>query len=407
MKILVKLAWRNIWRNKKRSLITISSVLFAVLLAILFKSFEVGSYGQMIENMVRYSTGYIQIQDVLHEKEPSMDHSLLFDENLETIIAEHADLIAFTVPRIQHFALAATPTQTRGIMVMGIDPEAELKMNDLTENMAAGEFLVDDDPDIVLANGLAEILNVSVGDSLVLLGQGFQGATAAGVYRIKGIVHIRLPDLSKNTVYMSLETARWFYMADSRLTSLIIMPRNPDHTHKIAASLNASVDPEWLTVVTWEHLLKDILAMMRFDQIGSLVMMLILYIVITFGLLGTILTMIMERQREFNMLLSIGMKKKTLAAVCYMETIFISFAGIIAGIVVAIPIVIFFYYNPIPLTGDMAQTMIDFGFEPVMPLSTDPAIFIEQVQIVLVLSLLVGLYPVYKVFRMKTVQVKK
>jgi len=246
-----------------------------------------------------------------------------------------------------------------------------------------------------------------VGDSLVLLGQGFQGATAAGVYRIKGIVHIRLPDLSKNTVYMSLETARWFYMAENRLTSLIIMPRNPDQTHKIAASLNASVDPEWLTVVTWEHLLRDILAMMRFDQVGSLVMMLILYIVITFGLLGTILTMIMERQREFNMLLSIGMKKKTLAAVCYMETIFISFAGIIAGIVVAIPIVIFFYFNPIPLTGDMAQTMIDFGFEPVMPLSTDPAIFIEQVQIVLVLSLLVGLYPVYKVFMMKTVQVKK
>jgi len=407
MKILVKLAWRNIWRNKKRSLITISSVLFAVLLAILFKSFEVGAYGQMIENMVRYSTGYIQIQDVLHEEEPSMDHSLLFDENLETIIAEHADMIAFTVPRIQHFALAATPTQTRGIMVMGIDPEAELKMNDLTENMVAGEFLVDYDPDIVLANGLAEILNVSVGDSLVLLGQGFQGATAAGIYRIKGIVHIRLPDLSKNTVYMSLETARWFYMADSRLTSLIIMPRNPGQTHKIAASLNASVDPEWLTVVTWEHLLRDILAMMRLDQVSSLVMMLILYIVITFGLLGTILTMIMERQREFNMLLSIGMKKKTLAAVCYMETIFISFAGIFAGIVVAIPIVFFFYYNPIPLTGDMAQTMIDFGFEPVMPFSTDPAIFIEQVQIVLVLSLLVGFYPVYKVFRMKTVQVKK
>ena len=407
MKILVKLAWRNIWRNKKRSLITISSVLFAVLLAILFKSFEVGSYGQMIENMVRYSTGYIQIQDVLYEEEPSMDHSLLFDENLEAVIAEHADMIAFTVPRIQHFALAATPTQTRGIMVMGIDPEAELKMNDLTENMVAGEFLVDDDPDIVLANGLAEILNVSVGDSLVLLGQGFQGATAAGIYRIKGIVHIRLPDLSKNTVYMSLETARWFYMADSRLTSLIIMPRNPDQTRKIAASLNASVDPEWLTVVTWEHLLRDILAMMRFDQVGSLVMMLILYIVITFGLLGTILTMIMERQREFNMLLSIGMKKKTLAAVCYMETFFISFAGIIAGIMVAIPIVLFFYYNPIPLTGDMAQTMIDFGFEPVMPLSTDPAIFIEQVQIVLVLSLLVGFYPVYKVFKMKTVQVKK
>ena len=407
MKLLLKLAWRNIWRNKKRSLITISSVLFAVLLAILFKSLEVGSYGQMIENMVRYSTGYIQIQDVLYEEEPSMDHSLLFDENLKSVLADHAEKIAFTVPRIQHFALAATPTQTRGVMVMGIDPGAELKMNDLTENLIEGDFLTIDDPDIVLANGLAEILGVTVGDSLVLLGQGFQGSTAAGVFRIKGIVHIRLPDLSNNTVYMSLQTAQWFYGADNRLTSLIIMPKNPKQTNQIAASLNASVDPEWLTVVTWEHLLKDILAMMRFDQAGSMILLLTLYIVITFGLLGTILTMIMERQREFNMLLSIGMKRKTLAAVCFLETVLISFAGIVAGIVVAIPIVVFFYHNPIPLTGDAAQTMIDFGFEPVMPLSTDPAIFIEQVQIVLVLSLLVGLYPVYKVFRMKTVQVKK
>jgi len=407
MSMLVKLAWRNIWRNKKRSLITISSVLFAVLLAIVFKALEVGSYGQMIENMVRYSTGYIQVQDVLYEEEPSMDHSLLYDQNLKAVIEQYADKIDFTVPRIQHFALAATPTQTRGIMVMGIDPEAEAKMNDLTQNMQSGAFLTPGDTDIVLANGLAEILRVSVGDSVVLLGQGFQGATAAGVYRVKGIVNIRLPDLSNSTVYMSLEAAQWFFMADGRLTSLIVMPNNPRETDQLAARLLEAVDPEWLTVVTWEHLLKDILAMMRFDQAGSLVMMLILYIVIAFGLLGTILNMIMERQREFNMLLSLGMKRRVLAGVCYTETLFISFAGILAGILVSIPIVLFFHHNPIPLTGDVAQTMVDFGFEPVMPFAFEPIIFIEQVRVVLVLSLLVGLYPVYKVFRMKTVQIKK
>jgi ABC-type lipoprotein release transport system permease subunit len=407
MRILLKLAWRNIWRNRKRSLITISSVLFAVLLAIVFKALEVGSYSQMIENMVRYSTGYIQVQDVLYEEEPSMDHSLLYDQNLKAAIEQYAYKISFTVPRIQHFALAATPTQTRGIMVMGIDPEAEAKMNDLTQNMQSGAFLAPGDTDIVLANGLAEILRVSVGDSLVLLGQGFQGATAAGVYRVKGIVNIRLPDLSNSIVYMSLEAAQWFFMADGRLTSLIVMPQHPRETNQLAASLLEAVDPEWLTVVTWEHLLKDILAMMRFDQAGSLVMMLILYIVIGFGLLGTILTMIMERQREFNMLLSLGMKRRVLAGVCFTETLFISFAGILAGILVSIPIVLFFHHNPIPLTGDVAQTMVDFGFEPVIPFAFEPRIFIEQVRVVTVLSLLVGLYPVYKVFRMKTIQIKK
>jgi putative ABC transport system permease protein len=114
MKMLIALAWRNLWRNKKRSLITISSVLFAVFLAIMFDSMERGSYERMIDSMVKYSTGYIQIQDVLYEEEPSIDNSLLFDEDIEALLAKHADRIDYYVPRIQNFALAATESQTRG-----------------------------------------------------------------------------------------------------------------------------------------------------------------------------------------------------------------------------------------------------------------------------------------------------
>jgi len=405
--MLVKLAWRNIWRNKKRSLITISSVLFSVLLAIIFKAFEQGSYQQMIDNMVKYSTGYIQVQDVMYEEEPSIDHSLLFDENLQEALNRHSEKIAYTVPRMHGFALAASGAQTRGVFIIGIDPPKEAKMNDLADNMAEGAFITSASNDIVIGNGLAAILGVSPGDSIVLLGQGFQGATAAGIYRIQGIVNIRLPEMSNNTVYMSLEAARWFFMADNRLTSLIVMPVNPNHTNQLAEALRASVDREWLTVVTWEHLLRDILAMMRFDQAGSFVMMLILYLVIAFGLLGTVVTMIMERQREFNMLISLGMKRSQLAFVCFLETVFISVAGILAGIVAAIPITLYFYYNPIALTGDMAQTMLDYGFEAVLPFATDPAIFFSQIQVVAALALLVGLYPVYKVFSMKTIQIKR
>ncbi len=407
MKILLKLAWRNLWRNRKRSLITISSVFFAVLLSIVMTSMQEGSYERMIESLVRYSTGYIQIQDVLYEEEPSIDNSLVFDEQIHHSLNQLSEDIEFYVPRIQNFALAATKNQTRGTLVLGIEPDKENRLNNLLDNMIAGEFITSSDNQIVIASGLSNIMGLRVGDTLILLGQGLHGATAAGRYRIKGIVNLRLPEINNNTIYMPLTEAQWFFMAEDRLTSLIIMPHDPDHTNRIASELQASLDNEWFSVLTWKHLLADFLSLMEFDRAGGRVMSIILYIVITFGLLGTIITMMIERQKEFGMLISLGMNRMRLALVCFLETLFISGAGVVAGVAASVPVVGFFYFNPIPLHGDMAQTMLDYGFEPIMPFSTDPGIFLTQAAIIVVLSVLVGLYPIYRVYRLNIIQVRQ
>lgn len=405
--MLLTLAWRNLWRNKKRSMITISSVLFAVLMAIVFESLERGSYQRMIDNMVKYSTGYMQIQDVLYNEEPSIDNTLLLDQELLNTLEKFDNKIDFSVPRIQNFALAATAKVTRGTFVMGIDPEIEGRLNRFSDDMIEGEFLTQNDADIVLGNGLAQILNLNVGDSLVLLGQGFQGSTAAGIFHVKGIVNIKLLEMSNNTIYMSIPTAQAFFNAAERLTALIVMPKNPRHTASLAKELNASVDSDWLAVLTWEELLKDLLALMQFDQAGSMLMMGILYLVITFGIMGTILTMMIERQREFGMLISLGMKRSRLAFVVFFEAFFISMVGVVVGILVAIPIVFYFYHNPIMLTGEMAGTMLEYGFEPIMPFAADLDIFLGQALIVLVIAILVGLYPIKKVFQLDIMKVKR
>lgn len=406
MKLLIKLAWRNLWRNKRRSLISISSVLFAVLLAILLYSMEQGSYQRMIDSMVKYSTGYIQIQDVLYEDEPSIDNSMLFDDHIHELLEKFDSKIDYYVPRIQNFALVATDNQTRGAMVMGIEPEHELKLNDLKDDLIAGRFIESGDEDILVTQGLASILGAEVGDTLVLLGQGFRGTTAAGKYRVKGVVDLKIPEMNNNTVYMSLEAAQWFYVTDDRLTSLIIMPKNPKDTHRLAGDIEALIDKEWYNVLTWDDMLEDLLALMKFDMAGSMVMLMILYIVITFGLYGTILTMMLERQREFAMLLSLGMKRVQLATVCFMESVFLTISGIIAGIAASVPVLLYFYYNPIRLTGEMADAMMDYGFEPIMPFSMDPVVFWSQAKVVLVIAILIGLYPVYKVFRLNIMDVK-
>lgn len=404
MKTLIKLAWRNIWRNKRRSYISIASVLFAVLFAISADSFERGSYENMIGNMVKLSTGYIQIQDVLYEDEPSIDNIMIFDEEIEKILSEFSEQISLTVPRIQNFALLATESKTRGAMIIGIDPESENKFNSLSDNIIEGEYLEIADEGVLIAKGLSEIMGLKVGDTIVALGQGFQGVNASGLYQVKGIVNLNVPDLNNNAVYMSLETAQWFFAADDRISSLIIMPVNPKHTNRLAKQIGEKLDPEWYRALTWEQLLSDFLRMMEIDSAGSKMVIYILYIVIAFGLFGTILTMMLERIREFAMLIAIGMKKAQLAVVCLMESVFLSLIGVFIGIFISYPIVYYLHVNPIRLTGEVADLIDQYGFEPIMPTSIDADIFISQAVTIFIIAFLIGLYPVYKVFRLKVIQ---
>ena len=407
MKILFTLAWRNLWRNKRRTLITVASVFFAVFLAIIANSMEQGTYERMIQNLVKFSTGYIQIQDVLFEDEPSIDHTMLFDESMEALISDFAGEIEYDVPRLQNFALASTPEITRGSLIMGIDPEKESRFNNLKENLISGDFIESSDMSVMLAEGLADILQLNTGDTLVLIGLGFQGTNAAGMFPVKGIIRLRVPEMNNNTVYMPLKAAQWFYQAEDRLTSLILMPENPRNTGQLAENLRSKIDTEWYRVLTWEHMLADFLRLMQFDRGGTQVMLSILYLVIAFGIFGTILTMVMERMREFGMLISLGMKRYQLGIVCFLETVLISVVGILAGTIASLPIAFYYNRNPILLTGDMAQAMTEYGFDPVWPFSLDPQIFITQAQIVLVLSILIGLFPVYKVFRLNVIAASK
>lgn len=401
MKTLIKLAWRNIWRNKRRSFISIGSVLFAVLFAIMADSFERGTYEIAIKNMVEFSTGYIQIQDVLYEEEPSIDNILLYDEDLKDVLRNFEADIAYTVPRLQSFVLAAGDTKTRGALVIGIDPEKELKLNDLDDRIIKGNFIKNDSEGVVIAEGLSKTLGLSVGDSLVLIGQGFQGVNAAGIFPIQGIVELTIPDMNNNAIYMPLPEAQYLFGGYDRLSSLILMPNNPRHTNRIAEQLNNELDEEWYRALTWEEMLEDMLRMMAIDRAGSRMVAYILYIVIAFGLFGTILTMTLERIKEFRMLISIGMKRLQLATICLFESIFLSLIGVIIGVFITFPIALYFNINPIPLTGDMVELMDDFGFEPIVPTSIAPDIFITEALTVFMIALVIGIYPIYKVYKLK------
>lgn len=370
--------------------------MFAVLFAMFLESIERGSHDVAIENMTRFHTGYMQVQDYRFEGQPSLDNTFFFDEELQERIAGAAGDIETFIPRIETFMLAAGQEKTRGAMVMGVDPEKEQQLNSLKDRLHAGEFKNTFET-AVMGNGLAERLELSLGDTLVLLGQGRFGMTAAGKFELTGLVDLPMREMNNQMVYLSLESAQWLLSAEQQITNLLVTPATPRKTDQIASALRDELTGSDLQVLTWEQLLPDLVEALRFDRASTRFMMGILYVVIGFGIFGTILTMTLERLHEFGLLLSVGMYRLKLAAVVFLETFFMALMGVLAGFFFSTILLIYFKVNPIELGGDAAEIIVEYGFDPVIPAAIAPDIYLFQGTFIFLLALLISLYPTIKI----------
>lgn len=396
IKTIIVLAWRNLWRNKRRTWITISSVVFAVVLALFLESMDRGSQEGMVRNSVQFGTGYIQIQDTLYNSEPSIDNTLWVTEGLlADLQTSHAE-IATLIPRVQAYGLAAADEKSRVVMINGIDAEREHVLNGLQDRLIEGAFASENNQ-IVIAAGLADYLGLSIGDTMVLLGQGFHGATAAGKYAVSGIVQHPMPEMNQSMTYLSIEAAQWLFDAEQRLTSLIVHPKNPNRHAQLAQTLREDERLKDYTVYTWEELMPELVRTVEFDQVATLIFLWILYVVIGFGIFGTVLTMTLEREKEFGVLISVGMHKWKLALVIFIETLAINSIGVLVGLLISLPVILYFYHNPIPLGEDMAGIMEEYGMDAVLPFSLDPEIFLQQGIIIFIISMVITIYPMARV----------
>ncbi len=374
--------------------------MFAVILAIFLMSMVNGMKQQMIDSIISNTTGHVQIQDVLYHDEPTMDHAMEYSQEVKDAVAARGDAIKYTVPRIEGFCLASKEVSSRGVYLTGILPEKENRMNDLSSRLVEGEMFSPEDDFAVIARGVAAQLDLELGDTIVMLGQGFQGMTAAGKYPVGGILEFPLPDMNNAMVYLPLAEAQMFFAAPDRLNSLILMLEDPAEADEMAGLIQEDLDEEWYTTKTWEELMPDKVAAFEARDAQVRIFAWVLYIVAGFGIFGTMITMMHERLRELGILLSIGLKRGKLATICMLETLFISFIGVLAGAAIGFLIVYRFYRNPIQLGEDAGEAMIDFGLEPYMSFSIAPDIFIYQGITIFIIALIVGLYPVKKVLRL-------
>jgi ABC-type lipoprotein release transport system permease subunit len=402
---LIKLAWKNMWRNRYRTIITMAAIFFAVILSVIASSLKEGIFENLVKNVVSFYSGYAQVHKQGYWDEQILDNSFESTKATEQKILANKNVAGITA-RLESFALVSSGDVTKGSLVVGIDPEKENQVTLLKNKVIQGSYLNADDTAVLLAQGLAERLKFKVADTVILIGQGYHGATAAGKYIIKGIVKFGSPDLNDKALFMPMKTAQDFYSASGMITSYVLSLHNTKNLDTTVSMVRSSLGNTF-EVMAWGDMMPDIKQHIASDTNNMRYVQGILYMLICFGIFGTLLMMMVERKFEMGMLVAIGMKKIKLVVLLLFESVLTVVAGCIIGILLSIPMVYYLNRHPLRMGGDTAKAYERFGFEAIFPTSTDTAIFINQGLIVIAIGLIISLYPMFKVIRLDPVGAMK
>jgi putative ABC transport system permease protein len=405
MSWIIKIAWKNIWRNPSRSLISMASVFFAVILSTLAGSLKEGIFNNLVNNVVSFYSGYIQIHGKGYWDEQSLDKSFEEEASILKILLNERNITAFT-PRLASFALVASEKTTKGCLVVGIDPIAEHQTTQIQNKLVEGHYLQKDEQAVLCTAGLARRLSLQTGDTIYLIGQGFHGATAAGKYIVKGILRFGSPQLNDQALFMPIETAKNLFGTGNRITAYVIQIKDPKAMEDITQTLRNTLKQKH-EVMNWGEMMPDIKQHIETDSNNMKYVQGILYLLIGFGIFGTLIMMMMERKYEMGMLIAIGMKKSTLMWMVITESIITIMVGCLLGILCSIPLVYYLKLFPIKMGGATAKAYEEFGFEAIFPTSTSPHIFWNQGIAVFIIGIVLCLYPVIQIIRLNPVEALK
>ena len=364
MPIDVKMAWRNIWRNPRRTLLTMGAIAFSSLLLVFMLSFQFGSYETMINTSVKIHTGHLQIQAKGYQAKKNIRLVVTDPAAVGDILKKIPQVVAYTY-RAQAFSLVSSKKRTYGIGVTGIDPVKEARVSHLKSLIRQGRYLSEGDTDQALVGELlVKNLRVGLGDELVVLGQGHDGSIAAFVVKIKGIYRSGMDEFDRASIQIPLRFFQDAYTMGGAVHQVVAIAQSLSDISAIKARITSwlsSLNPDNpLAVLDWEQLMPGLRQAIEMDLISGIIFYALLVLVVAFSILNTFLMAIFERTREFGVMMAIGTTPGRLTKLLLIESLTMTMAGIVAGILIGCLVTLYFQVHGINLGGS-AELLSQYG----------------------------------------------
>ncbi len=339
--ILTTIAWRNLWRNTRRTLLTSLTVALGLALLLFFLGLGDGSHQQMIESAVEMGSGHLLVQAKGYSKQGGVDQTLQPSqiEAVRNWLSEQTRAkVLHLAPRVFASALASSASGASGVQLIGVDPAAESGASRFDERVAQGEYLAPGDRGVILlGQGVARKLEIELGERVVLMAQGGGSPEIQSrLFRVKGIILTGQDEFDQILAIAPLADCQEFLLLDGQLHQLAALLESEAPSRALAAA-GAEKFPD-LEVMNWEQALPELVEFIRIDDGGNYVFHVFLFLLISFMVLNTLLMSVLERRREFSLMDALGLQPAQRFLMVMLEAFFIAVISIAGGFLIGYPL---------------------------------------------------------------------
>ncbi len=407
MSIDAKMAWRNIWRNPRRTFLTVAAIAFACLILVFMLSFQFGSYAEMINSAVRAHTGYVQIQAQGYLKDKEMHRVIQDPKAVDAAIKDIPYINAFT-SRANGFALISSKDRTYGVGVIGVEPEGEAKVSTIKSMIRKGDYLAKGDTSqAIIGDLLARNLQVGLGDELTLLGQGRDGSVAAAVLTVKGIYSSGQTDFDRSVMMIPLGYFQDTFFMEGAVHEIVILGRELDQVPVLKDAVSQAIKDikqrHPLVTLDWNQIMPGLMQSIKMDLVSGLIIYFVLIVVVAFSILNTFLMAVLERTREFGVMMAVGVTPGRLTKVLLMESTAITLVGIITGMALGIAVTGYFQAYGINLSGQ-SDLLQQYGIPALLHPQLSWTTALAGPSAVLVITFIAALFPALRVRKLRPVE---
>lgn len=399
-----RLAWRNIWRHPRRTILTMIAIGFGCTLLVFSIGLQLGQYDLMIANSVKIFEGLVQVQKEGYLEDSKIRTSVPDIQNLAEKIRTETG-IDNVAARANGFALVSSETRTYGTAIIGVDPKYEDKVSIIPGLVKEGRYLKSIDAlEIVIGKSLAKNLKIKLGDEVTLLGNGRDGSIAATILPVVGIFESGTKDLDRNIIEIPLGTFQDVFSMGNHGHAIVIYHKDANLVNELQDKTQALINgKDKLVALRWDQLQPGLKQAIELDYSSGWFMYIVLIAIIVFSIMNTFLMSVMERTREFGILLALGYKAFNIGKLVMLEATMLTIIAVIIGTAIGVGVNYYFYVYGLTLTG-----MEEIANMYNMPSTITPQISFKSVTIgpaiIFVATIVSALYPAMRIRLLEPVE---
>ena len=399
-----RLAWRNIWRQKRRTWLTALAMIFSNVLLVFMIALQFGSYDMMINNSLAMFSGQLQVQHTGYQESQKMREAIDGIGGLAGAIRQRFPQAAVTA-RASAFVLLSSEERSFASQIVGVEPRFEPGVSSIPGLLSAGRFL--DKPDAaeaVIGEVMARNLKVGVGDELTFLGSGIDGSFAAGVVSVVGIFNSGSQELDRSLVEVPLAYFQEAFAMEGRGHVIALSVPGLENVPAVLKSLQTTLDArDGLVALDWEALMPGLKQAIQADMTSAWFMYGVLIMLVAFSVLNTQLMSVLERTREFGVIMALGIKPRRLALLVFLETFLMAAIGLAIGVLLGTLLSAYYAHSGFSYPG-MDEMAAKFNMSPLMYPSLEPFALLLGPLVVFIFCLLATIYPAFKLYRLRPVE---